>query len=233
MLNIAVMQPYLFPYIGYFHLIDSVDIFVCFDDVNFIKKGWINRNNILLNGRAHLWSLPLIKKSQNRQIRDHEITDPEKSQAALAELIENAYAKAPYFQSAMPVIRNTLNGSEKMIDLLARRSLENICDYLGMDVVFKNSSDLDKDNDAQAQERIIQMVGKLSGTAYRNAIGGRKLYDKDAFAENGIELTFIESASIKYPQFENDFIPYLSIIDVLMFNSREDAMKLTKKYTLI
>ena len=232
-LNIAVMQPYLFPYIGYFHLIDSVDIFVCFDDVNFIKKGWINRNNILLGGKAHLWSLPLIKKSQNKLINQHEINKHKQSQADLVALIEVAYHQAPYYKQVMPLICEVLNGSDHMIDKLARRSLETICDYLKIGTIFKNSSDLDKDMDADAQTRIIQMVKTLGGDGYRNAIGGKDLYSKEEFARAGIHLAFIESDPIVYKQFDKGFIPCLSILDVLMFNSREQSMALTKKYKLI
>lgn len=233
MSKIAVMQPYLFPYIGYFHLIDSVDIFVSFDDVNFIKKGWINRNKILSHGKAHLWSIPLVNKSQNRKICDHEIFEPEKAQARLAALIEKSYHKAPNFDEVMPLIYTILDGQENMIDQLAIKSLKSICSYLNVDTIFKSSADLKKNPEDPAQKRIIDMVKSLGGTAYHNAIGGKELYEKEYFAREDIKLSFIESHPVTYKQFGQEAVPYLSIIDVLMFNKREETRDLMQKYRLV
>lgn len=227
------MQPYLFPYIGYFHLIDAVDIFVCFDDVNFIKKGWINRNNILLDGQAHRWSLPLIKASQNKLIMDHDIFEPEKAQKNLLNKFQTSYKEAPQYNEIMPLFEEILNGSKDNIADLIKHSLEKISAYLALDTKFDRSSNIKKDPDLPAQTRIISMVKELGGTHYINATGGQELYDRESFEKEDLKLSFIKSGDISYEQYSGDFVPYLSIVDVLMFNDRKSAQDLAKKYTLI
>lgn len=233
MKTIAVMQPYLFPYIGYFHLIKAVDVFVIFDDVNFIKKGWINRNNILIGDKAYPWTLSLAKTSQNRWIKDHDIFEPLISKIKLLALFERAYKDAPYFDDVFPVLERILKDDEINIAGFIRNSLEVLCKFMGIQTEFVLSSDIPKNYDLPAQDRIIQIIKELKGTRYCNAIGGQELYTKESFEEQGIEMFFVKSGSIHYKQFGEGFTPFLSIIDVLMFNSKDDIQKHLSNYELI
>lgn len=228
-MKIAIMQPYFFPYLGYWQLIESVDKFVIFDDVNFIKKGWINRNRILLQGKDHLITLPIAKASQNKLINQLEIVESKN----ILSTIDLAYKKAPYYNSVMPLIENIMNYSKaNLVDFLANQ-FNLISAYLGIKTEFVMSSSLNKDNDLKGQDKILDICKILGCTQYVNAIGGMELYKKDAFLENGIDLKFIKMDSIEYPQFKNDFISNLSIIDVMMFNSPEQIMKMLGCYELV
>jgi len=232
MKTLGIMQPYLFPYLGYFQLIDSVDTFVFFDDVNYIKKGWINRNYILVDNNKYMWTLPLIKTSQNKKINEHEIFEPKKTKEKLSKLIYKAYEKAPNFKSVFPLINSILSGSEILISEIALKSIFEITNYLNLNKTFKRSSDLINPNKYSSYLRIIDIIKLLNCSKYINPIGGYKLYDKLLFKKNGIELQFIETSEIFYKQYNNNFIPNLSMIDVLMFNNIETIKFFLKEYKL-
>lgn len=233
MKTVAVMQPYLFPYIGYFHLIKAVDIFVIYDDVNFIRQGWINRNNILLNDKKHLWTLPVIDASSFRFINQHFISNPSANKAKLLALLTQAYKKAPHFQEVMPLLEDIISFDEDNIALYIRNSLQKLSEYMGIKTEFLISSDIEKDYEASAQDRVIQIVKNLEGSHYCNAIGGQELYSRDAFEKEGIKLSFIQSDSVLYKQYGEAFIPFLSIIDVLMFNDKATINQHLNAYELI
>ena len=226
------MQPYFFPYIGYWQLINAVDVFVLYDDVNFIKNGWINRNNILLNSKSHLITLPLLKSSSFIPINKIYVTDNIKVKEKILRTIEAAYKKAPYFDIIYPHIENILRSNGTISDIVLN-SINWLKDYLKIETKIILSSDIPKDMNLKAEEKVICIVQKLNGTRYINAIGGQELYDKENFNNNGIKLNFIKTGEIKYKQFNNEFIPNLSIIDVLMFNSPSEVKEMLNNYSLI
>ncbi|MEC9209138.1 MAG: WbqC family protein [Bacteroidota bacterium] len=229
-MKIAVMQPYFFPYIGYWQLINSVDIFIIYDDVNFIKRGYINRNNILINNVKHLFTLALIKSSQNKKINEILIGENNKK---ILRTIEQSYLKAPFFHDIFPIIEDIFSNKEKDLSKFLGNSLQIFSKYLDINTKFEYSSMLENDKSLQAQDRLIEISKILNATDYINAIGGEQLYDKNAFSDAGINLSFIQTELINYKQFNNKFIPNLSIIDVMMFNSKEDIKEMLKKYTLV
>ena len=229
-MKIAVMQPYFFPYIGYWQLINSVDIFIIYDDVNFIKRGYINRNNILINNVKHLFTLSLIKSSQNKKINEILIGENNKK---ILRTIEQSYLKAPFFHDIFPIIEDIFSNKEKDLSKFLGNSLQIFSKYLDINTKFEYSSMIENDKSLQAQDRLIEISKILNATDYINAIGGEQLYDKNAFSDAGINLSFIQTELINYKQFNNKFIPNLSIIDVMMFNSKEDIKEMLKKYTLV
>ena len=232
-MKVAIMQPYIFPYIGYFQLINAVDEFVVYDDVNFIKRGWINRNNILQNSKALLFSIPLIEASQNKQINEiHIFTDSNWKQKLLRS-IELSYKKAPFFQKVFLLLEEIILNDETNLSRYLISSLQKISSYLKMSTIFKISSELDKNIDLKGQDKIIDICKNLKATNYTNAIGGLDLYDKSSFENNNIGLNFLKTTNINYSQFGNDFVPYLSIIDVLMFNPLEEIQSMLNQYELI
>lgn len=210
----AVMQPYLFPYIGYWQLISAVDIFVILDDVNYIKKGYVNRNSILINGAPKLFTLELIGASQNKLINEIEVGS---NHQKILKTIETAYKKAPYFEKVFPVVQNVFGQEERNLAKFIGFSLGEMSKYLGLDTEFIYSSDIKKDNSLKAQDKILDICKKINATSYINAIGGKNLYDKAEFQERGIKLSFLETEMVEYRQFKNKFVPYLSTIDILMF----------------
>ena len=235
-MKLAIMQPYIFPYIGYFQLINAVDKFIFYDDVNFIKKGWINRNNILLNNKAFLFSVPLQNGSPNKLINEIEISKEhfEKWRNKFYKTIHRAYGKAVNYKDVFNLIQETMGKNLIKISDIAVESINNVCTYLKLDTVFELSSNLYSDSlGIKKAERLIDICLKNRAEEYINPIGGEKLYKKEDFEKEGIKLSFIKSNTIKYKQFNNTQIPNLSIIDVLMFNSIKDIKEILQNYTLI
>lgn len=232
-MRVSIMQPYFFPYIGYFQLIANADVFVIYDDVNFIKKGWINRNNILVNNKPYLFSMPLQNVSQNKLINEILISDLDKWKTDLLKTISFSYKKAPFYQNVYPLIDKIISFDELNLALYIQNSIQNLCAYLKINTKLIMSSEIDKNNNLNGEDRIIDICLQLGANQYVNAIGGKDLYDSAHFSEKNIKLQFIKSEKIEYKQFKNEFIPWLSIIDVLMFNSVSDVKQILNQYELI
>ena len=233
-MRIAIMQPYLFPYIGYFQLINAVDLFVIFDNVNYIKRGWINRNRILVNGREYMFSVPLRKASQNRMIRDVEIMTDGRWRSKLLKTIEYNYKKAPYFSRVFPVITEIINYPETYISRFIYHSLVVIKRYLGIDTEIVESSSRYNNDTLRSAEKIIDICKKEGADHYINPIGGIDLYDKESFLKEGIKISFLKPQEVAYPQIgTSSFVRSLSIIDVMMNNPPSRIRGMLKRYELL
>lgn len=229
-MSIGIMQPYFFPYIGYFHLMQEVNVFVIADDLNYIKNGYINRNSILLNNEIFKITLQLNGASQNKLINEIEVGN---NNSKLLETIRRAYKKAPYFNDVFPLIEDIMLNEEKNLARFLGDSLIKISNYLNIEVKILYSSEIDKDNSLTYDDRIIDICKRLDMNCYINAIGGKVLYSKDTFMKQNLELYFINSQISQYKQFNDNFIPNLSIIDLMMFNSKENLTKLLDQYELV
>ena len=233
------MQPYFFPYIGYLQLINSVDTFVFLDNVNYMKKGWINRNYILLNGQKHLLTIPCKSVSQNKAINQVQVDNENKAYKHVLKTIEVAYRKkAPYYNSVFPIINNLIPSYSGNIAGLSMESVVTTCRYLGIKTKFLVASeDLSENTDTGKSERLISICKTLGANELINAKGGMDLYDKNDFSKQGISLSFIHIKSpenLYYSQGEDQpFIPFLSIIDVMMFNSVQEIGKMLENCELI
>ena len=229
-MKLGIMQPYFLPYIGYFQLIQLVDIYVIADDLNFIKNSYIKKNSILDNGAPALISLQLIGASQNKLINEIEVGD---NVDKLLTAIQRRYSKAPYFKDVFSLLQTILSSKEKNLARFLQISTTFISSYFGMQTKFLYSSEIEKNNDLKFDARIMDICKRVGADHYINAIGGKELYDKDKFATEGIKLSFIDTADIEYKQFDKEFVPNLSIIDVMMFNSKEESRELLQRYELV
>lgn len=228
------MQPYTFAYVPYFQLVGWADTFVIYDDVNFIKRGWINRNNILVNGEPSLFSIPLIKASQNRLINEIELSDFGAWRDKFTRSLHLAYGKAPHFSVTMEVIEGCIGQDHRTIADLAESTIRTVSGHLGFDTQFVRSSEVDHDRSLGGQDRILAICKELGAEVYVNPINGRELYDQDTFEEAGIGLFFIESHVTPYQQGDiSIFVPHLSIIDSLMFNTNEELNAMMQQYKLV
>jgi len=228
------MQPYFFPYIGYFQLINAVDKFVFYDDVNFIKQGWINRNKILNNGKEFLITVPCCNISSFKKINEIEIDKNNKRIIKLLRTIETVYCKAPFFKEIFGLINSLFNKDIKIISELAIESLVSVSNYLNVQAEFILSSEKHSDSlGLDKADRLIKIAEKENNDTYINPIGGIALYDKKYFAKYGIQLYFLKSKNITYKQFNNNFVPWLSIVDVIMFNHPDKIREMLKDYELI
>ncbi|UTF94156.1 WbqC family protein [Elizabethkingia anophelis] len=230
----GVMQPYFFPYIGYFQMIKAVDCFVFYDDVNYIKGGWINRNRILINNDAKYITVPLNEASSNKLINEICIKHESKEYRNIIKTIIQNYGKAPYFEEVFSLINKVINSDVKNISELAIKSVTEVCKYLNIETRFKISSEYFRDTKGlDRTQRLLAICKRLNAAQYINAIGGLELYSKKDFICENIELKFMQPSSVYYKQFGDEFFGGLSIIDVLMFNSPEEINIMLSQYKLI
>jgi hypothetical protein len=213
----AIMQPYFLPYVGYFQLIAAVETFVVYDAIKYTKKGWINRNRMLRNGQATTISLPLRRASDALDIRDREIAPEFRGQDLLAQ-VHGAYRRAPQFQATYALLERIMANEERNLFLFIEHSIRAVCEHLSLGTKLRRSSDIPTDAGLRGQDRVIATCEAVGADRYVNPIGGLDLYSREAFSTRGIELLFLRSHPIEYPQFGADFVPLLSILDVLMFN---------------
>jgi hypothetical protein len=233
-MKLAIMQPYFFPYIGYFQLINSVDKFIIYDNIQYTKKGWINRNRILVNKKDQLITLPVKKDSDYLNIVERELSESwGKDKNKMLNVIKSSYNKAPYFQETFELISKYLNDSEVNLFKFIYNGIILINDYLEIKTPIVISSTINIDHTLKSQDKVLSLCKKQNSNIYINSIGGIELYNKETFKKNNIELNFIKSNPIQYTQFNNEFVPWLSIIDVMMFNSREQIKEYLNNYTLI
>lgn len=233
-MTLAIMQPYLFPYIGYWQLINAVDTFVIYDNIQFSKKGWFHRNNILLNGEKKLFSMPLKKDSDSLNVVNRLISNEADNEIIkIIRQIENTYKKAPYFIDVFPLIKEIFQNNEKNLFKYIYNSVIKVCNYLDINTEIVISSTVNIDHHLKSQDKVIALNKALYATKYINPIGGIELYNFEDFKKENIELQFLESNVPEYKQFSNEFIPYLSIIDIMMFNRKDEIKEMLKEYELI
>lgn len=229
------MQPYVFPYIGYFQLINAVDEFVFYDDVNFIKKSYVNHNNLLVNGDKYRFVIPCKGISQNKLIKDIETLLDDKAKQKFLKTIQQAYKKAPFFDEVYLFLGQLIKeDTSKTISEFAIHSVRGIANYIGIDCKWSiSSTDYQESIALKKEVRLIHIAKKAKASAYINPIGGIELYKKDDFENQDLTLHFLKSNNINYKQFSNDFVPWLSMIDVLMFNSILDVKTMLNEFELI
>ena len=223
-------QPYFFPYMGYWQLINKVDVFIISDSMQYIKKGYINRNNILVDGGRHLFTLEVLSVHEKTLINEVKVGN---NTEKIVKSIFYAYKKAPYFEEVYPVIEQIVLNNEENLAKYLSYSIESVAKYLGMNTKFIYLSDLQGEISLMGEDRTIDICKRANADRYINAIGGQKLYNKEDFLKEGIQLNFLNMGEIEYKQFNDKFIPNLSIIDIMMFNSKEEIKKMLIQFTLV
>ena len=233
-MKLGIMQPYFFPYIGYWQLIHAVDTYVIYDDVSFIKNGWINRNRLLINHEPRYFNLPICGAGSFVTIKEVDLSGDRKAFQKLLRTVEMAYKKAPYFGEIMPLIEKIICfEAVKMIDFLEYHIRE-IAGFLDMNTkILLSSRDVVKDGNLKAHFKVLDICKNLHASEYYNAIGGQELYDKKFFSDNQVQLSFLKTGEIRYKQYRDEFFPNLSIVDVLMFCGKDGTKKHLENYTLI
>lgn len=229
-MTLGIMQPYFMPYIGYWQLMAAVDTYVVYDDVNYIKGGWVARNNILLNGQKHMFTITLNGASPNKLFNEITIKDDFKK---FSRLIESAYRKAPYYADVSALLNKIYNYGDKSLGTFMMNSFQVVLDYLEIDTKLILSSTIEKDNSLRGKDKVKHICHLLGADTYYNAIGGQELYDKNDFRVDGINLQFVQTNLTPYAQLGNEFVPGLSLIDILMFNSPMETKKMLNAYTLL
>ena len=209
------MQPYFLPYIGYWQLLGAVDAFVVYDNIKYTKKGWINRNRFLLNGKEALFSLPLRKDSDFLDVNQRYLAESF-NREDLINRFREAYRKAPEHTAFMPVLEDIIRcPSSNLFDYI-RYSIEKVCSYLELKTPVIVSSSIDCDHSLKAAERVQAICKAIGADTYINPPGGRELYPKADFERHGLNLKFLQPQLTEYSQLGDSFVPWLSILDVAM-----------------
>jgi WbqC-like protein family len=216
--TVAIMQPYFFPYIGYFQLIAAVDKFIVYDNIKYTKKGWVNRNRLLQNGCDRLFSLPLKNASDSLDIRERELAADFNRDRLVNQFIE-AYRRAPNFGQTLPLVEIVVGYEDTNLFRFLYHAITRTCEHLGITTKIIISSTVGIDHGLKNQAKVLALCDAVGAGIYVNPIGGVELYSGGAFQAQGIELKFLRSTPFEYPQFDKPFVAWLSIIDVLMFNT--------------
>lgn len=230
----AIMQPYLFPYIGYFNLVQESDVFVFYDDVNYIKKGRINKNNILINKQEYSFTVPIKKISQNRLIYETEISEKKIFLDNFVNQLSRSYKKAQFFNETINYIYKTFDTDSNSISKIAIESIKNFFEYIEIDKKFLISSkNFQQTKHLDKSDRLIEISKLLACKRYINTIGGLELYTKEYFSSKSIDLNFVKPNVLSYKQINsNNFIPKLSIIDLMMNLPKKELVHHLNSYEI-
>ncbi len=232
-MKIAIMQPYLFPYLGYFQLINYADKFVVLDDVQFINKGWINRNYILNAGKPLLFTIPVVKPESRSLITDVTVLEDTKLINKFLKTVQISYSKAPFVNDVYPLLESVFSKGIKSISGLALSGIKTVNEYLNISTDIVSTSSIYNNRNLKGEKRIIDICKLEGADEYVNLSGGMDLYSHAEFEKSGISLKFIKIKNIKYKQYKNEFVSSLSIIDNLMFNSRADVISSLSEFEIL
>ncbi len=228
------MQPYLFPYIGYWQLISTVDAFVIYDNVKYTKQGWINRNRILVGRKDYLFTVPLKKDSDSLDVCQRRLAESfAQDSASLVSRIESAYGNASNFQDTIELVSRCFRFDDPNLFNFIYYSVTQVCEYLGISTPIVKSSTISTGNGLKKEHRVMAICKALGATEYINPIGGMELYNREEFKLEGLNLVFLKSKDISYKQFDNEFVPWLSIIDVMMFNPKDRISEMLNEFDLV
>jgi hypothetical protein len=233
MTTVSIVQPYLFPYLGYIQILAAVDTFVVFDTAQFIRRGWIHRNRILLDGAAYPFTLPVVKAPQDTLIKDIELAAEPGHRKKLLRTMEQTYRSAPRYAEVMPLVEAVLNHPTASLNDLLRYQFEQLQRLVGWDTTLVWASERSwTPTEAGPETRILGMVQDLGADRYINPAGGVHLYDPEVFRQAGVDLQFHHMDPVHYPQGNHPYVSHLSIIDVLMWNPPEALPGLLAAYRL-
>lgn len=221
-MKLGIMQPYFMPYLGYFSLIDYVDKFILFDTPQFIRHGWIERNQILKLDKGTFYiKVPLRKHSREVSIKDIEINNEIDWKRKMIAQFEHYKKKAPYYNEVMELLNGIFNESYHNIVDINHASLKSICNYIEIDTPIEIWSEMKVEiQDANApDEWALNICKALNADVYVNPPGGKSFFNKDKYDKSGVELCFLEFMPTPYEQVQKEFIPYMSVLDALLFCS--------------
>ncbi len=235
-MKLAIMQPYFFPYIGYFSLIKRSDMFILFDTPQFIRHGWIERNRILKpNGEPLYIKIPLKKHSREAKINELVVNNSEKWKEKILAQIIPYKKKAPFYREVIILLKEIFEFESDSIVEINHYSLKKVCEYLNIATPIKiwSKMNIDIEHVNAPDEWALNICNALHADTYYNPIGGKSFFDTSKYEKLGINIEFQQMIPVAYKHLSEDFIPFLSIIDVLMFNTVADINKMLGSYELV
>jgi len=241
------MQPYFFPYIGYFQLIKAVDKFIIYENVSFRKRTWITRNRLLKkgSGEPYFINVPVKGASSNRLISQIKVCDDQPWREQLCASIYHDYKQAAFFDTIYPKIQQWVNNKQESLHEFNAYIIQQICTLLSIDTAIQSNghkylaleASLEKFEDTTGlsikSRRVLDICHQENASDYINPMGGTTLYVKEAFNRHGVDLSFIKPTPPEpYRQFDHDFVPNLSIIDELMHKGPEKVYQSLTEFNL-
>lgn len=250
-MKIAIMQPYFLPYIGAFQLINAVNKYIVYGSFKFRNDGWFHRNRMLVQNKgSHFFNVSLINASYLKSFNEIYVDKSLKWRTKICKTYRQNYCNAPYFEEVYNLMNNILfDDSDTLVEFNVN-SLRVVSEYLGMrnnivhDPVLEAETEYQMKHMAKANtteeiefdmrtQRILYLCKIMQTTEYINPIGGVNLYDKDTFAKHLIQLRFLHTNEITYQQNYKEFVPNLSIIDVMSYCGREKTRNFLQEFTLV
>lgn len=216
-MTLGIFQPYFLPYIGYWQLMAMVDRFVVYDNIEYTKKGWINRNRFLQGGQPAYFTVPLKKGSDFLTVAERQVAD-DFDRDKLLRTLAGSYRRAPQFDTVFPVIERIVQARLGNLFEYLHHSLVEMARFLEIETPMVVSSTIAIDHPLKAEQKVLALCKAMGADRYVNPVGGQALYSLAAFAAESVRLDFMQSRPLEYPQFGGPFVPNLSIVDVLMFN---------------
>lgn len=218
-MTLAIFQPYFLPYIGYWQLMAMADRFVVYDNIEYTKKGWINRNRFLQGTADAYFTVPVRKASDFLTVAERQVAG-EFDRDKLLRSLAASYRKAPEFETVYPLVERIVRAPLGNLFAYVHHSLVEVARFLEIATPMVISSSIAIDHTLKSEQKVLAICKALGADRYVNPIGGQSLYSPAAFAAESIRLDFVQSKPIAYPQFGGPFVPNLSILDVLMFNPK-------------
>jgi hypothetical protein len=254
-MKLAVMQPYFFPYIGYFQCIHAADKYILYENLDYITEGWMHRNRILVKNSKPVYINARINgKSSSKKISEIALDQSPQWKKKLLHSVMLNYRGSHYFEEVYPLVETLVNGNQQFLFEYNAAIIKGISRFLDIEteIISDNSGYLALEERLEKMDekdyalfpqlttrpvkkvaRVLEMCAAEKATVFLNAIGGRELYLKDEFKNYGIDLFFIKTGAITYPQFSREFYPHLSVIDALMHKGKEGTKELLNDYELV
>jgi hypothetical protein len=231
-MRIAIMQPYFFPYIGYFQLIQAADRFFVCDEVQYIRHGWINRNRISSNspeGFSYI-IMPVKKHAHTAAIKTIQCVDGNDWKEKILTQIQ-VYKKAPHYREVQKFLQHCFQHRHTGVSNLNVYFLQQTVQYIGLNKTIEVHEEGRKQY-TDRNERPVDICKENEAAAYINMIGGKALYDKDFFTANGIALSFLQPVVQPYLQ-PGAFVPGLSVIDAMMYNTPAELRMMIADHEIV
>ncbi len=237
-MKVGIMQPYTFPYLGYFQLINYVDKWVVFDDAQFISKGWVNRNRILHPDIKKEWqyfTVPVKKHSRESRIKAVEINEEKPWRDEFLGKLTSYKKKAPFYAETVEFIGDCISFNGGSLSEWIIYTLENTCAYLNIpfDHSVFSETEMSTDNVQHAGQWALEIADTLGADEYVNPPGGYTIFNENEFQEKNIELKFLKPDLIPYVQRRDGFVPGLSIVDVMMWNDKDKIHRLLTDFEIV
>lgn len=235
-MKIVLMQPYFFPYIGYFTLIKHTDMFVVFDMAQYIRRGWIHRNRILgFHGEPVFVNAQIVKAPQNTPIHQIKLKSGDGWKEEILKKVEAYRNIAPYYQEVYHLVESCLNASGSSLAELNVHSIIAVSEFLGLspNMVQLSELNINLEDIQQPDDWGLRVAQYYGADEYINAPGGQEFYSREKYGQNGVEMFFYRAKLPPYNQRTPVFHAGLSIIDVMMFNTKEEIHQMIDDFDIL